>query len=311
MKNHHRFFRQLCAAVLAALALTVNPASGNQSPVIDSWYCEAASLPDRVPGFSATSDGIPSNTRIRYNVGSCRQLKGSPYVLFIFLDDDVSHWDEQGVLTYLDTLCTPALEYMEEYACHYGVPLDFQYGYYASYGHPSRPVKYNGVIKTHSDGTTSKDILDQAAASLGFSSKEHMHERLMDYSGQDQIAYVVMLNKGGRSYTHCYARSSSRQASDPSGKDYCLEYSVIYTGFTDTSYDSASDTVCHEMLHLFGAEDYYYPEGREALAQQVYPKDIMLCGMSDLQYFELGEFTAHCIGWVDDAPEICGNPNWW
>ena len=301
------FLRQLSAVVLlAALVFTLIPAPEHQEAVavIDPWYFEDAS-----PVQQAAGD-VPSMTRSRYDVGSCRQLEGSPYVLFLFLDDDVSSWSEEGVLSYLDRLCMPALEYMEDYAHHYGAQLDFRYGYYATYGHPDRPVKYNGVIDTFNEGTTSKDILDQAARALGFDSKEHMHERLMDYSGQDQIAYVVMLNKGGRSYSHCYARGASR-AADSGAKDYMLEYSVIYTGFTDTSYDSASDTVCHEMLHLFGAEDYYYPESRENLARQVYPKDIMLCAMSDLQYFELGEFTAHCIGWVDEAPEICSNPGWW
>lgn len=307
IRCRNAFARKLLAAALMVslfFGLYFPPRQENPANVIDPWYCE-----DAAP-VNCASDGLPSMTRRRYDTGSCRQLKGTPFVLFIFLDDDVSSWSEEGVLTYLDTLCTPALDFMEDYARRYRVPLDFQYGYYATYGHPDRPVKYNGVIDTFNEGTTSKDILDQAAASLGFDSKEHMHQRLMDYSGQDQIAYVVMLNKGGRSYSHCYARSAS-QAADTQAADYRLEYSVVYTGFTDTSYDSASDTVCHEMLHLFGAEDYYYPESRQVLARQVYPKDIMLCDMSDLQYFELGDFTAHCIGWVDEPPAVCSNPAWW
>lgn len=298
-------FRKMTAIILqAVLVFALYPMPQANVSVIEPWYCEDAS-----PAVQVTDAG-PSPNRSKYDVGSCRQLEGNPYVLFIFLDDDVSSWSEEGVLTYLNTLCKPALDYIEGYADTYGVRLDFRYGYYATYGHPHKPVKYNGVIETFNEGTTSKDILDQAAASLGFSSKEQMHERLMEYTGQDQIAYVVMLNKGGRSYSHCYARNYSR-AAESSGKDYQLEYSVIYTGFTDTSYDSASDTVCHEMLHLFGAEDYYYPESRQNLARQVYPKDIMLCDMSDLQYFELGEFTAYTIGWLDQAPDICNHPDWW
>ena len=90
-----------------------------------------------------------------------------------------------------------------------------------------------------------------------------------------------------------------------------MEYCLIFTGFTDTSYDSASDTVAHETLHLFGAEDYYYPDSRKALAKQVYPTDIMLCAMSDLAYFTLDSYTAYCVGWTDTAPEVCSNPAWW
>lgn len=306
--NNRQILRQLCALfLLAAIVLTFTPARQDaQRPVVLPWYQGDA----RTNPVTEVSSGIPANTRRSFNAGNCRQLEGKPFVLFIFLDDDVSCWNEEMVLKYLDTLCEPALDFMEDNARYYGTQLDFQYGYYATYGHPHRPVKYNGVIDTFNEGTTSKDILDQAAAALGFDSKEHMHERLTDYSGQDQIAYVVMLNKGGRSYSQCYSQAAS-QAAASNTADYQLEYSVIYAGFTDISYDSASDTVCHEMLHLFGAEDYYYPESRQALAQKVYPKDIMLCAMSDLQYFELGEYTAYTLGWLDEAPEICLDPAWW
>ena len=121
----------------------------------------------------------------------------------------------------------------------------------------------------------------------------------------EQIAYVVMLDKGGRSYSLPYS-GRNRDVS----ADYELEYSVIFSGFTDTSRDSASDTVAHELLHLFGAQDYYYPESRKALAEQYYPKDIMLCDMPDLEYFTLEAFTAYTLGWTDEIPDVCQEPGW-
>ena len=86
---------------------------------------------------------------------------------------------------------------------------------------------------------------------------------------------------------------------------------MIYSGFTDTSRDSGSDTIAHELLHLFGAEDFYYPESREALAKEVYPEDIMLCDMPDLDHFTLGEYTAYTLGWTDSVPDVCQDPGWW
>ena len=251
--------------------------------------------------------GIPENTRPGYDAANCHTLAGNPYVLVVFLDDDVSSWPEEKILTYWEELLTPGMTFIEENAAAWDVELDFQCGYYATYGHPDRPVKYNGVVDTHMNGTTTKDILEQVAASLGFDSKDHMHERLQDFSGQDQIAYIIMLNKGGRSYTIRY-HHSERTSTD---RDRYLEYCVIYTGFTDDSGDTASDTIAHEMLHLYGADDYYRPDSREALASALYPDDIMLCAKPDLQYFNLGEMTAYCVGWTDEAPEVTRNPDWW
>ena len=256
--------------------------------------------------LDAKSSAI-DQTRLSYNVGNCKALEGKPYVLAIFLDDDVSHWSEEEVLRYWRDLIDPGLTFLEENAALWGAELEFQKGYYASYGHPDRPVKYDGVISTFMDGVTTEDVLEQAAASLGFSSKEHMHEHLQAYSGQDQIAYLIMLNKGGRSYSRPYRNRSNTQ----SAENYYMEYCMIYTGFYDDSYDTASDTIAHEMLHLFGAEDFYAMENRKKLAAELYPKDIMLCAMPDLEYFDLGDFTAYTVGWTDEVPAVCGNENWW
>lgn len=248
---------------------------------------------------------VPADTRESYDCGSCRQLKDNPYLLVIFLDDDVSSWSEDRVLTALDEQVMPAIGFMEDNARQWGVSLDVRAGYYATYGHPLKPVKYDGVVKTYDNGT-SRDLLEQAADALGYSSKEEMHERMMAISGQEQVGYVFMLNKGGRSYSSCYANCRGSSAGN-----YRMEYAVIYSGFSDTSYDTGSDTVAHEVLHMFGAEDYYYPDSRKFLARKYYPKDIMLCAMPALEYFELGDFTAYTLGWTDQEPAICSDPGWW
>ena len=248
----------------------------------------------------------PTNMRKAYLSGNCKRLEGTPYVVVFYLDDDVSSWTEEEVAIYNEQLISPALDFLDENAAQWGVDLCMKVGAYASYSHPSRAVAYDGVIENFNDGNTSQDILDQAAVAAGFTSKEHMHECLTEHAGTDQIAYVIMVDKGGRSYS-CPRQGKNRNVSD----EYELEYSVIFSGFTDTSRDSASDTVAHELLHLFGAEDYYYPESRKALAEKFYPTDIMLCGMSDLAYFTLDAFTAYTLGWTDTVPEVCSMPGWW
>lgn len=302
---------RLCAAVLAlVLLLSVSvPAveasavsvSSDSHRLIQPWNPDLRAVaPDQRQGTGI----IPADTRESYNAGSCRQLKGNPYLLVIFLDDDDSHWKENQVLTALNENVLPAMDFMEDHARNWGVDLELQTGYYATYGHPDRPVKYKGSIKTYDNGT-SKDLLAQAAATLGFSSKEEMHETMMELSGQEQVGYIFMVNKGGRSYSSCY---SSRNGSVA---DYKMEYSVVFSGFTDTSFDSGSDTVTHEVMHMFGAEDYYYPDSRKSLAREYYPRDIMLCAMPALDYFEVGDFTAYTLGWTDRVPEICADPEWW
>ena len=135
-----------------------------------------------------------NSLRASYNVGTCRTLEDSPFVLVIYLDDDVSGWTEEMVYSYNAGLIEPAMTFIEENAAANGTALDIQYAYYATYGHPDRPVKYNGTVENFNDGEVSRDVLDQAALALGFSSKEEMHSRMQAYSGREQIAYLLMMN---------------------------------------------------------------------------------------------------------------------
>ena len=294
----------MCMAVMMCLA----------SMLTGLWGCTRMADPETVIAPVRSEDGgkvsmmtaEAADLRPGYNSGNCRRLAGKPFVMVIYLDDDVSSWTEEEVGSYTENLIYPALDFLEDNAAKWDVSLNLKTGYYATYGHPDRPVKYDGVIDPFEDGNISRDILDQAALSLGFDSKEDMHDNLTEFAGTDQIAYVVMVDKGGRSYSLPYQGRNRGVSSD-----YQLEYAVIFSGFTDTSRDSASDTIAHELLHLFGAEDFYYPASREALAEEYYPTDIMLCAMPDLPYFTLGAYTAYTLGWTDTVAEVCAEPGWW
>lgn len=285
--------KRICCLIAALLAAYM---------VLVPLPAEASDQPEKAPEAAV----LPENPRLKYNAGSCRRLEGKPYVLVVYLDDDVSNWTEEEVLSYQENLIKPALTFMEENAKKWGVFLDIGMGYYATYGQPERPVKYDGIVENYNDGKTSDDILEQVARTLGHESKMAMHDAITKFAGTEQVAYVVMMDKGGRSYS--IAHYKPEEVVD---QHYWMEYCLIFSGFTDTSRDSASDTIAHELLHLFGAEDYYYPEGRKVLANQYYPKDIMLCNEPDLQYFTLEKFTAYTLGWTDEIPEVCYLEDWW
>lgn len=296
-----KLFRNLMTLALAAALLFTMPAPARAAaPRPRGWDAGLSGYVCTPPaaGYSAT--------RISYDTGSCRLLRGSPFVAVIYLDDDESSWTEEEVLRANADLIDPALDFMEQNAASWNVDLDFRMGYYASYNR-EQPVKYNGTVGSFdNDSDISYDILDQAAVSLGFEGEADMHRRLQEYAGGEQVAFVLMMDKGGRSYCINSERTSGSDDRWHSLVEYCL----VFSGFTDTSRDSGSDTVAHEMLHLFGAEDYYYPDSRAAMARKYYPTDIMLCGMEDLAFFTLEEYTAYCLGWTNTAPGICQIPGW-
>lgn len=93
---------------------------------------------------------------------------------------------------------------------------------------------------------------------------------------------LFCLNTDGRSYaTTTWLRNS-------------LEYVIYYL-------DYDPDTIRHELLHLFGAEDYYYHPEIEAAAVQYFANSVML---STGRNSVVDSLTAWLVGWTAQPDEI-------
>ena len=112
----------------------------------------------------------------------------------------------------------------------------------------------------------------------------------------DSIAYVVHVNKRARSYAFSYNVGSS------SG------FAEVAVVFNDTP-----ALYAHEILHLFGAVDFYRAEEKDGVSAEVvayvkqhFPKDIMVVnyGKDGKITNELTRLTALGLGWLDDVPEL-------
>lgn len=242
----------------------------------------------------------PYGFRYYYDIGINKKLEATPFIVVFFMDDDESCWNEENVNKFYNKLVAPSVTFLEDSAARYNVALDFQVGYVATYEHPESPVKYNGIVEPNRDTSASRDIVDQAAFSLGYTSKEEMHTAFQDLSGQEEIIYVFMLNKAGQTHASIYGNSSAAVNYDGQLFEFC----VIYTGFEDGVENVGSEAVAHEILHLYGAEDYYTPEERYMLASMFCPNDIMLCAQTGIDNFEVGELTAYSVGWFDIVPAV-------
>lgn len=254
-----------------------------------------------------TDNIIVDETRAWFELGSCKDLTEDPYTLFIFMDDNESNWTETEVSQFWYDHIEPSMSYLEESAQNYGVDLDLEIGGYATDPSLNRLLKYNGIVTANlMEESISHDILEQAAITLGFASTNDMHQYIEAYSGRSQIAYVILLDKPGRSY--------ALPAQTPAYNSQ-IEYCVVFSSCIESNTDISTASIAHEFLHLFGAEDYYNPYGttpkREALTSIIYPNDIMYITSTDVNTLSVGAFTAYTVGWTDTLPSECNNADWW
>ncbi len=241
-----------------------------------------------------------------YDIGVCRKLIGDVYTLVIFLDDDVSSWDEESRNTFYNKRFFPSINYLTEQASIRDVALNLQSGQYTTKSDLESPPRYSGIVQPTLDNAIDNlDIFVQTAETMGFPNKEVMHAFLKNSTGVEQIAYILVLNKSGRAYA-----VSDTSYDDKDGIEFVVAFSSNENGEKNVG-----SSILHETLHLFGATDLYDPSGdypkRLKLCKKLYPKDIMMRNAYNPDRLEIGQLTECLIGWSDYFPPECDCPEWW
>ena len=240
-------------------------------------------------------------TRKEYKIGSCYNMQEDLCYYIIFVDDNESNWNENDKSEFVEKKFLPSINYLSDQSSLYNVTLKQDYRIC------EKTADYNGVIEAETvQNGVQYDIYTQVASSLGYKSAKEMNDLLKKELGVSQVAYLFAINKEGRSYKLSHSQTAIERK-----YEFCVFFSQSI-GYTDTTCYSA---IAHEILHLFGAEDYYdpyddYPE-REKLAKELYPKDIMFGTVTDVNTVSVGNYTAYSVGWIDQLPEECNVDEWW
>ena len=281
-----------------------DPAEKTEVPADASWAALSSDIlaPDAMKSSSEPSDPY----RPWYDLGVSTQMEGDVFTLLIFMDDYESSWTYEEIEAFCTNKYYPAETWLCQQARNWGASINFSSGYYGS--DATVRVPYYGIVGDFS-GNLNNDIMDQAATSIGFADKEALHQRMVEYSGTDNICYVVVVDKPGRSYAMMDWYNDGYE-----NMEYAMLFAQpLYVG--DLVYDCPPATVAHEMLHTFGAEDFYAEgdarNGRARLAAAYYPYGIMYQTYYDINYNYVDQFTAYAVGWTDSTPNVCYDSSWW
>lgn len=236
-----------------------------------------------------------------YDFGICRSLTGNVSVVVFYIDDFESSWSENDTLNFTNSEIKPALEFLEAQAELRGIDLKL------TVKNTYMSIYYNDAVITDPDGTglVSADILWESAVALGYESDVQMIEKFKSEYGTETVYYAVF-NKCGTAY----ALNPKRDSGLDNINEHCIVFAKDLNYNAKSEQGSQASVVAHEMLHLFGAEDYYDSVGRKSLANKYYPLDIMLSTKYNINQNNIGDATAFYIGWTDSVPDIILNTAW-
>ncbi len=193
--------------------------------------------------------------------GVCDMLKGNVLVTFVLVDDLGSSWTSADKDRF-KRIQNNASRRLEDEAKEYGAELSIT----------TQFIKCELAIKADSVEHSWMDVALDAVGLYGGNETE----ALKNNGEFNEAPIIFALNKDGRGHAD-------------NRKD-AFEYAVIY-GFSDYR---------HELLHLFGAVDFYLPEAVSDFADKHFNNSIMF-GSDDGDGNEkcVDSFTAYLIGWTD------------
>jgi hypothetical protein len=122
----------------------------------------------------------------------------------------------------------------------------------------------------------------------------------MAYAKGTVVVPLLFVNQKGTSIA--YARKRWQ---------FFREYAVVYLdGVGLRRREQLATAVAHEVLHLFGATDLYFPEGLSRhdttsnafVARTVFAQEVMYASYGQLNELGLSEVTQYLIGWQAELP---------
>lgn len=246
--------------------------------------------------------------RLAFGIGTCYNFSGKQTVVLFFVDDDESSWSKEDVLKFTNSKVLPSLDFLEKQAKEWGVELSFEVKRFSTPLSDGTKFVYEGCVNKNLDATGStKDLPEQMSKILGYKNEIEFFNVMMDEYQSNSVIPIMLLNKDGTAY----ARKQL-----VGGDMGHIEHAVVFAdGLGDINgswrYVAHREaTIAHEILHLFGAEDYYINPKRLELAEEHYIDDIMLLDTYDISRLKVGEMTAYYVGWTDEAPNIRYYDNW-
>jgi len=223
----------------------------------------SADRAEALPGIpEELTDHVFLNTRA---AGISSKLVGDVRVIVIFVTNPSSSWTYEEMTEVQTGHEAMTAEILAE-AASYGVSLDLSMEYHLATVDMELPDDDVDVWA------------DAALTSVGLPLSATASADLEAQYGVDEAPILFYLNHSGRAYALPYQNGNFS------------EYAFFFNA------DEGAVRYRHELYHLFGAKDFYYPAEITSVAENYFPNSTMLVNEEAVT----DDLTAYLIGWSDE-----------
>ena len=232
---------------------------------------------DTSEGTAITLDDVKNVFALHgKNCGCSLQLRGKVVLIAFLVNDGESHWDVASQAALVEVLKSASERLMADSRLG---KQDLQIAY--AYCQVSVPYVVNRK--------TSKNCVFDVLRQFGYKSVAAYQKHYEQKFSRDETAVSFVFNKTFRSYAAQITQDATTEEPMPIGEEYSM------VSFEKNNHTESEKSFLHELMHQFGAVDYYYPEYIKFKAEKFFPGSIMNDGMV------IDDLTRFVIGW-DDEP---------
>lgn len=208
------------------------------------------------------------------NVGCSVKLRGRVVLIAFLINDGGSRWDRESEEVLVSSLKQVSANLMHTSGLNRD-ELDIAYAYCQ--------VTVPYTVGKHNSSRFVQDVLRQ----FGYEDIQSYQKHYESKFHRDEACVSFVFNKSFRSYAVSVKAAEVTHREGPGGN----EYSIV--AFNPKDPQKSQRTFIHELMHQFGAVDYYYPERLAIEAEHYFPGSIMNSGET------IDDVTRYVIGWTD------------
>lgn len=243
--------------------------------------------------------------------GTADSIEGRTVVVSVFADLEHDKWDDElkgeapdKVLGFVSM----ATDWISEKAAEYGVSAEYIYDWHE---HPELRYDSGKIGESYRIDLRTNDGYNSL---WDYINNDIPSEELVNAFDADNILYIVFFNVSGGNSVPAFAKDCFF--------DTEFQYDMVFFPLQSGGLEMTATTLTHEMLHLYGAPDWYKAlESGEELTfgvsadcvdyiRENYPDDIMYrtFDKETLTPFYgdvnggLSDITAYYVGLLDEAP---------
>ncbi len=217
------------------------------------------------------------------NAGCSIKLRGKVVLITFLINDGESRWDNDSEKAAIEMLRSATNRLMNESKLNKD---ELQVVYACC------QVSLPYIVTRKNSKKCAADVLRQ----FGYMTVQEYQRHYESRFSRDETAVTFLFNKDFRSYAQSVDRKSGESEDQYTDGE---EYSIV--SFDTGNIPGSERTFLHELLHQFGAIDYYYPEVLKFKAEKHMPNSIMNGGEI------IDDLTRYIIGWDESPTDVALN----